>query len=201
MQLQNNTQSHVPLLKKLIETFEINSVLEYGIGLFSTPIFLESCKRVVSIEMNSGYDGMSEYTETWYDKVVREVGEKLNWEHFNIPGELPAVYFAMGMFTHENFDLVFADGHGITRADQANSARGVARFIVGHDTEHQHTRVRWNLPGYHMVDFPNFCASYNWQKDQWPGTTIFCRDEKDAQIIQTWNDHEDEICALNTTWV
>jgi len=201
MRLQNNTQSHVPFLKKILETFEINSVLEYGIGLFSTPIFLESCKRVVSIEMNSGYDGMTGKTETWYDKVVKEVGLKENWEHFNIPGPMNGIDYAIGLFKYENFDLVFADGHGDTRAYQANSANGVARFIVCHDTEHRHTRVKWDLGNYYMVDFPNFCSSYNWQRDPWPGTTIFCRDENDAQIVRTWFDQEDEICALNTKWI
>ena len=64
-----SVQSHVPIFLKLFKTFDIKSVFEYGIGLHSTPLFVENCDRVLSIEMNThALDGM-----LWYDKVVQDL--------------------------------------------------------------------------------------------------------------------------------
>ena len=63
-----SVQSHVPIFKKMFETFDINSVFEYGIGLHSTPIFIDNCEKVLSIEMNTHSLG----SQTWYEKVVED---------------------------------------------------------------------------------------------------------------------------------
>lgn len=186
-----SVQSHVPIFLKLFKTFDIKSVFEYGIGLHSTPLFVENCDRVLSIEMNThALDGM-----LWYDKVVQDIGEKENWEHYNMPGLTEAIEYGIKRFQDEKFDLVFADGHGDTRGQQANTGFGMARFVVSHDSQHQHTRNAWDIQGYHQIDFDNYCKSYDKDEDTWPRTTVFCESFEDFKVVVRWIKEEEEICA------
>ena len=56
----NVYETHKPLINAIIGALNINSVFEFGCGFGSTPNFLEKCKEVFSIEMQS---------EEWYEKV------------------------------------------------------------------------------------------------------------------------------------
>jgi hypothetical protein len=195
---QYTVQSHLPIFKKLFSTFDINSVFEYGIGLHSTTMFVENCDKVVSVEMNEHeLNG-----QTWYDKVVSEIGERDNWEHMEIHGPDKAVFYGAKRFKKEPFDLVFADGYGGTRNKQTNSGIGVARFVICHDSQHGHTRRGWERGDYTQVDFKDFCKGCkgNKNEDHWPFTTVFCRDEEDAKIVQSWLEDEKNVCELHFEW-
>lgn len=195
---QYTVQSHVPIFKKLFSTFDIKSVFEYGIGLHSTTIFVENCEKVVSVEMNTHeMNG-----QTWYEKVVQEIGDLENWEHMEMHGPDKAVSYAKRRFATEPFDLVFADGYGSSRHEQANSGIGMARFVVAHDSQHDHTRRGWRKEDYIQVDFKDFCwgCENNKTEGHWPYTTIFCRDGADAEIIKSWRSQEKEICELHFRW-
>jgi len=192
-------QSHIPILQKLFSTFDINSVFEYGIGLHSTPIFIDNCKKVLSIEMNTHKSD----SETWYQKVVNEIGDRENWEHNEMHGPHEAIFYAYNLFKENSFDLVFAVGHGDTRNAQTNSGFGYSRFIICHDSQHQHTRAGWNIPKeYTQIDFIDYCRGCTNNKDEnhWPYTTIFCMNKEDADIITTWLDDEKNICSLHFQW-
>ena len=184
-------ESHLPIFKRLFTTFDIKSVFEYGIGIFSTSIFIDNCPRVLSIEMNTH----SLNGQLWYDKVIEDMGEQENWEHHNMVGEFPAIAYALKLFNTEKFDLVFADGHGESRGEQTNSGFGVARFVVTHDAQHSATRNSWRVPPeYTQIDFINYCQSYNTDGDTWPVTTVFCADSEDAKVVQEWLSNEKEVC-------
>lgn len=209
---QYSTQSHVPILLKLFNTFDISSVFEFGIGLHSTPIFIDNCKKVLSIEMNSfsfsesakGWQPTQDSEHpTWYQKVVNEIGNRENWEHCEMHGPDEAIVYAHNLFKDNPFDLVFADGHGATRNTQTNSGFGYSRFIICHDSQHHHTRVGWNVPEeYTQIDFVGYCrgCTNNKDEDHWPITTIFCMNKEDADIITTWLDDEKSICSLHFLW-
>jgi len=187
----NAYSSHSPIFRKLFETFDIKTAFEYGIGEHSTPLFLEYCDKVVSVEMNTHtVDGMP-----WYDKVVQDMGERENWEHHNMPGKTEAIEYGIKRFQDEKFDLVFADGHGDTRGEQANTGFGIAKFVVAHDAQHQHTRNAWNIGDYHQIDFSNYCMSHRNDEGIWPITTVFCKSFEDFKVVVSWVKQEKEICS------
>ena len=153
-------QSHLPILKQSIESFNIKSVFEFGIGIYSTDLFLKNCDSgIMSIEMNDHkHEGRS-----WYDYTVSELSSHNNscrWRHKQIVGEFFAIHYAMGIFHNEKFDLVFVDGHGDSRGEQVNSVfceqDPAAKIIIAHDTEHMKQRNKWRIPdSYGIMDFHN----------------------------------------------
>ena len=194
-----SVQSHVPIFKKMFETFDINSVFEYGIGLHSTPIFIDNCEKVLSIEMNTHSLG----SQTWYEKVVEEIGDRDNWTHDEMHGPHKAISYAKELFGKETFDLVFADGHGDTRHQQTNSGFGSSRFVICHDSQHQHTRHGWEIPdNYYKIDFVDYCRACegNVTEKHWATTTVFCNNEQDAEVVKSWLGMEKEVCSLHFTW-
>jgi len=170
--------SHTHVLKKIIETFKINSVFEYGIGTYSTKLFLDKCDKVVSVEMNNHQHG----SLGWYEYVVKELSNNPLadiWCHKKLVGLFPAIHYSMGRFENEKFDMIFVDGHGDTRGEQVNAALMGSDIIVAHDTEHREQRNKWNIPeGYEVIDF-----------DRSPITTVITTNKK-AEIIKSW----DNIC-------
>lgn len=115
--------SHIPFLQFIFKKFDPCSVVEFGMGLYSTPFFLVNCCNVVSIEMQD---------IVWYDKVTQKLGQNQNWK----------TYLALGPDTWkqialpEKFCLAFVDGHIDSRTDCVNAMfNRQIPYIVAHDTE------------------------------------------------------------------
>ena len=114
-------------LEYLIEIFKVkgkvNSILEFGMGNYSTTLLIESSNKCISIEMQQ---------EGWYNQMVDKFSDKHNWEP----------YLRLGPMEWENvelleyFDFGFVDGHGETRPECINFLMNKrCPIIVTHDTE------------------------------------------------------------------
>ncbi len=125
--------SHVHVFEKIFESVPVNSALEFGMGLYSTPFFAGHCNYVVSVEQESGQ---------WYTETVEKINSP-NWHHRYEAD--PQVTF--DYFDNEGvkFDLVFSDGMAETRCQVANLAmQRKVPIVVLHDTEKIYY-YRWDL--------------------------------------------------------
>ena len=116
--------THLPILHKLLYENEINSVYEYGCGLYSTPLFINCASDVTSIEMQN---------EKWFVKVKDALSYAKNLDiHLMLGPDAAIDYFKK---QNKSYDLVFVDGHVGTRWACINEAFKNSKFIVTHDTE------------------------------------------------------------------
>lgn len=127
-------RNHLPILKKAINYFKVESVFEFGIGIHSTGLFLEKCRNIYTVEMNSHIRS----DRSWFSFVTEKFGKKKGWKPKEILGKTEAIEYFLNL--NKSFDLVFVDGHGDTRAEQANAAIGRAKVIIIHDAQHTHTQ-------------------------------------------------------------
>ena len=129
----NNYSSHLYVFETLFKTFKINTVLEFGLGEYSTPFFAGRGQFVISIEQES---------QEWFDKIKAKINLP-NWQ--GIFQQDPSIVFKYFDEKGIRFDLVFSDGMAQTRCVVANMAleRNVP-IVVLHDTE-KIWYYRWNL--------------------------------------------------------
>lgn len=179
-------QSHMPILEFLLDRFDVNTALEFGCGLYSTPLLLLKCSYVESREMNS---------EEWLHKVRENLPEWTissgGWQLFWVEGPTAAMEIPNDASC---FDLVLCDGHGDTRAQQAKCMIDRSGLIVIHDSQHFDTDVGlyfvWlDATAYTRIDFKD------WRKpadlpagDVWPWTTVLVNDPDRAKVITEWRD-------------
>jgi predicted O-methyltransferase YrrM len=123
--------THLSLLKSLLSK-NIDSVFEFGTGLYSTKLFLENCTRVIACEMQS---------EDWYNKVNDEFKDHDNVEVLYMLGPDKAIEYLSEI--NSRFDLIFVDGHGSNRWKAINEASKFTDLIVAHDTET--SSYNWHL--------------------------------------------------------
>lgn len=133
--------SHVPVIETIFALFDIQTVLEFGMGFGSTPFFVKHSKHVTSIEMNSG---------EWYTKMCTELKEYDNFIPVLCLGEFEYKKLAL----REWYDFVFVDGHGDSRWSVINDMFEKTNLMVAHDTET--TTYKWDqvkLPsGWKWID-------------------------------------------------
>jgi hypothetical protein len=129
----DNYASHLPIFEKVFATFEIKKVLEFGLGQFSTPFFVNHAEFVVSVEQQS---------REWYEEIKAKINSA-NWNPVFQPD--PQVIFEQFDANNQKADLVFSDGAPDTRCLVANQAmeRNVP-VVVLHDAE-MVWHYRWNL--------------------------------------------------------
>jgi len=119
----NPYATHVPILEHILNNFDVENTLEFGMGDFSTKLLLEKCEKVFSIEMQD---------RSWYEHVKNEFkNEKFFPYSFVHP--FSGIDFAETLTNR--FDLIFVDGHGKSRWQQINFAFKKTNLIVAHDTE------------------------------------------------------------------
>ncbi|MFW5794575.1 MAG: hypothetical protein ACOCV1_03720 [Bacillota bacterium] len=162
----NPFETHKPILQKIITDFNIKSILEFGMGNYSTKMFLEYCNEVVSIEMQDSnwYDVISEkYKDDKKLTALLKLGEETFLEYVNN--------------LNRKFDLVFVDGHGHSRWEQINSCFDKTSIISAHDTESK--IYKWynvNLPdSWYWIDI----------KNENPWTSIISNDLKLKETIMS----------------
>ena len=118
-----NYASHLPILTGIGKSFPIYRVLEYGSGIYSTPLFLNrevfpDLRELVSIEEDA----------CWRDMVQQKIGEdsRLTLSSVDIPHPLSP-----------DFDLVFIDS--ATYEGKIEIIRRVAQSFTGivviHDSD------------------------------------------------------------------
>ena len=102
---------------------KVGTILEFGMGDFSSGLLIENGNKVVSIEMQN---------KSWYDKITNNFSDRDNWTGILSLG--PHSYRTITL--PEKVDLAFVDGHGKSRFDCINDMmdRNCA-IIVAHDTQ------------------------------------------------------------------
>ena len=118
----NGFASHLPLLAEIFKLKQINSVLEFGCGDYSTEFFVNNCKEVTSIEMQE---------ESWFLKISERYKNFPNWKGILCLGSLKFKELNI----YKKIDLCFVDGHGDSRPDTINLIQPYTDIIVAHDTE------------------------------------------------------------------
>lgn len=116
--------THLPTLIGFIDTFHPQTVFEFGMGLNSTPVFLNKCKKTISVEMQE---------RGWYDRVYLELAKFPEFYPILALGPFFACDLLRGM--HDRFDLIFVDGHGHSRWQQISDSFSKTDVIIVHDTE------------------------------------------------------------------
>ena len=138
--------SHMPVLKKYIEDFKPKTVFEFGCGDNSTPLFIEHCKNVISIEMQK---------PEWFMKMLKKHGGKLGFYLFCMLGKDTAPEYLSTQ--PSRFDLIFVDG-SMSRWLQINAAIAKTDVIITHDVGQPcYHWERVKLPeGWVWIDMPSF---------------------------------------------
>lgn len=128
--------THMEYLKEIFKIEgKIDTILEFGMGDYSTGLLIENASSVISIEMQN---------KEWFDKIYNTFSNKPNWQ-----GKL-----ALGPYAYKNIslpkkiDLAFVDGHGDSRPDCINDMMDLnCEIIVAHDTQqplYKWTRIKNN---------------------------------------------------------
>jgi len=116
--------THIPILKALAKAIEIRSVIEFGAGRFSTPLFLDRAafpllERLVSIETD----------KTWAAEAF-SAGDPRHVVHL-CASEPDAVQSYIG----RRFDLALVDGPLDSRPEIIAAAWTLAPITAVHDAE------------------------------------------------------------------
>ena len=123
----NGYETHIPILTALFEATEINTVIEFGMGDYSTPFFLRRVQRLVSVEQQD---------KEWYRRTAERYAAEpggCKWAHCYRP-----VGTDMGLpliQQCENDVLGFVDGHHAFRVAAVNAMleHGLKTVVI-HDT-------------------------------------------------------------------
>ncbi len=167
--------SHLAVFEKIFAAFEVKSVLEFGLGNFSTPFFATHSRLVVSVEQES---------REWYEKIKAKINSE-NWHPVFQPD--PREIFRHFDAAGQRFDLVFSDGLATTRCLVANMAmeRNVPLVLL-HDAE-KIWYYQWNL-----LNIPANYSRFDFRHQQGNGkvTTVLANDSQN--ILEQWeiDDHE-----------
>ncbi len=129
--------SHLPVLKFLFSISNINKVLEFGMGHFSTEFFLMHGCEVTSTEMQE---------ESWYKEMLKSVGKNNKWTPFLKLG--PSLALETPVPGNE-YDLAFIDGHLNSRPECVNACFGKVPIIIAHDFE-------CSVYGWERIKMPSF---------------------------------------------
>ena len=135
----------IPVLEVAFAVYQINSVLEFGCGIWSTGCFVRNSKQTTSIEN----------VEEWVKFVKQEYGHKNNLDvvHYTKPMN---EYFTENK---ESYDLIFIDGNDRKECLQAAFYR--SPLIVCHD---MHTNeFKWqsvNVPSDYNLMLYTGCDPY-----------------------------------------
>ncbi len=166
----NNYASHLPIFEKVFSTFEIKKVLEFGLGMFSTPFLVKHAELVVSVEQES---------KEWYEKMKAQVNSA-NWHPVFQPD--PQLVFEQFDANEKKFDLVFSDGAAQTRCLTANKAmeRNVP-VVVLHDAE-KIWHYRWNL-----LSIPSNYARFNFRHREGANKVTTILVNANQSILEQWD--------------
>jgi predicted O-methyltransferase YrrM len=155
--------THTPVLNAIIQSQNIDSVFEFGCGMYSTLLFQKHCKKVIAIEMQS---------LEWYEKIKPIVED--NVALLYNPGPLDAINTFEKI--QQNFDLIFVDGHGDSRWQCINAGFKKTNIIVTHDVE----TASYN---WHLVDMPPEWSYYEYNK-LYPHTGVYYKNKSLLTVLE-----------------
>ena len=181
-------QDWVPYFAKLFEYIEINSVLEFGLGL-GTEFWCDYVSKVKSVELS-----VSDFNLEWTNKTKEKLKEYDNWEckYISLPQEiiesnqnaidkkyplddieyLPVLKDIVTPFMKEReYVIIFVDPGIHNRGDIVNFAFGHAPIIACHDSDRT-GRVIKNIYGYNIVNPPQNYTEIH-KPERYCGTTFW----------------------------
>ena len=130
--------THMATNESFIKAFQPQSIFEFGMGRYSTPLFVQACLKTVSVEMQEA---------SWYNTIIQELKDA-DPDRF-----LPVLALDRFLGCHmlegspDNYDLVFVDGHGYSRWAQVAAGYSKSHALIVHDTEaHIYEWSRVNIP-------------------------------------------------------
>ena len=151
------------MLETILETGRVRHVLEFGIGEGSTPLFVEKCESLVSVESND---------LAWLERISKLVGTSDNWEQVVALGPCRWMVELPKRFPDRTYDLVFVDGHGDSRHAQMLYGFNVAPIVVCHDTETSSFNWHATYPAARLL---GLAAATMHPEDGGPCTTVWSR--------------------------
>jgi len=116
--------THLKYLESYIKTFKPLSVFEFGCGENSTPLFIEKCQSVISVEMQK---------PDWFLKIWEAFNGQSNFTLYCMPGGMGAPDYLQKC--GGRFDMIFCDGHMASRWLQITEAAKKTNVIFTHDTD------------------------------------------------------------------
>jgi hypothetical protein len=132
--------SHTPIMDTIFSNRSINTVLELGVGEFSTRYFIEDKKvKLTSIESQS---------EEWYEKT-KAINPDIVW----MPEKDRLFDWAYNL--KDMFDLILIDNNNEYRWHLVDRLQKNTRYLILHDTEQ--SIYNYHLctlkEGYSITDF------------------------------------------------
>lgn len=172
--INETTASHMPILLELFNNFKFKNILEFGSGIYSTPLLLKNCKKLISIEMES---------INWFNYIFEKIkSTKFDFYFLKTIDEISNI------IGNKKFDFVFIDGH--ERIETSNIAMNLTDTIIVHDTQHFWSKDINILENFKMVIFKNFPINYlpNHAMAQNPWTTLFTKRDDIFDIFNSINE-------------
>ncbi len=120
--------SHIPLLASVVATARPGPVLEIGVGRSSSPLLVEMCRATGRglVGLDSEQAWLDEIADIGYPKLVHMP----DWS--KLPDWLDATQWS------HTWSVIFVDhGPGDARLPVLKMLRGLAEFIVCHDTRNE----------------------------------------------------------------
>lgn len=114
--------SHLPILAELIRVSGAKRVLEFGAGLYSTPLLVKLCDSVTSIETHP----------IWYEKVKKLIGANSKLMFHHVEQNMVLHYYHNSLV---KYDLVFVDTVNKIRKQLVELSVQCTDNIVLHDAQ------------------------------------------------------------------
>jgi len=177
--------THQPLIKGVLDLYEPEFILELGIGVYSTPIFLGRINNCPGKEV--GYFGIENnaewiaYIEKKYDTPTLfkhhdlddiKIGDSITDLRYNQIRDITKYYKAL-KFSNKRPNLLFIDNYASCRAIAFNALRHGFDMIILHDCEPH--AVGWYC--WDILQVKEFEIYYLTSYESWTG--LFIRPDND----------------------
>lgn len=191
-------QDWVPYFKEVFDSVEIDSFLEFGLGV-GTEFICDHATEVTSVELSLG-----DYNLEWTNKTKETLKDYTNWElnYIQVPEEIvksnqdaienqyplkDLSYLTVleklvtPFMTEKEYDVIFVDAGIHNRGDIVNFAFGHAPIVACHDSDRT-GRVIKNIYGYNIVNPPenyveihkdnSYCGTTFWVDSSLEGSDV-----------------------------
>lgn len=185
--INQTCSSHMPVLSELLRVFPIQSIIEFGSGLFSTQLFAQACTEFTSIETGVELTSIETGVDEWF-RYLDQHYKNRRWT-LKLALTLPEVLAEV-----KPCDLLFNDGR--FRQEIAEKAFAVCPLIVCHDSQYEWSFNITVPRHFWRIDFTRFPVMYpnheHGVRDDRPWTTIFT---SNPAIVKHFADKEDWLYA------
>ena len=188
----NDAQDWVQYFERIFKKVEINSVLEFGLGL-GTQFLCDNVKQVTSVELSTG-----DFNLEWTNKIKEILKEYNNWtlHYIDIPEEIkianqnaienrypltntsyiPVLKKLLNPYLYrKKYDIIFVDPGIHNRGDIVNLCFGKAKIVAAHDTDRT-GRIIKDIYGYNIVDIPKNYTEIHFN-ETYMGTTFWIKND------------------------